>query len=112
MDPFSQDDLKFDVAIAVNDICLSVKGDQATIAATVGLQPSFSRATYSDHRSAQELEICTKILHLAKGMTPINQAQLMSIISSGSGRVTYLAMWIAHGLLVDGEPLAMVSSYF
>ncbi|KAF7973856.1 hypothetical protein HWV62_14058 [Athelia sp. TMB] len=89
MDPFSQDDLKFDVTLAVSDICLSLKGDQTTIAAT-------------------ELEISAKILRFAKGMTPINQAQLMSIISSGSGRVTYLAMWIAHGLLVDEEPSAMM----
>ncbi|KZP03620.1 hypothetical protein FIBSPDRAFT_879284, partial [Athelia psychrophila] len=68
--------------MSVHEICAGLKGD------------------------GTEREICGTILRFAKGLMPINQALILSILSGGSGRVTYIAMWLAHGLLTHDDSLA------
>lgn len=62
--------------------------------------------------SVQEFEICKKALRFVSGLTPISQAQFVSILSGGSGRATHIAMWLAHGLLVGEEILVTARRYF
>ncbi|KAF8664360.1 hypothetical protein AX16_000732 [Volvariella volvacea WC 439] len=80
LDPQTPHDVHVDTIIAVNTLC-------SFLAQQVG---------------AQEIEVavCNKVLAYISPMEPVNQAYLLSFLTSGTGTARRVASWIANSVLI------------